>query len=413
VQIGPGDRIDSQAPGQRVPAKGLAITRILRSLFVLTFTLLASSGVAWWGATDLQRERLVGFLQQGTGAGEGSFAEFSAWLVQWVPFRPNLTAASQPGQTADGRSAEREAREQSRPNACGRVSSQALEQRMVVYQWRDAQDRESISDQPPTHGYFDLRLKNVHIDNYFKLKIDDRHADLPAFTQDRVSAGVTQIYKTFSQVIKVVELRNIELNIRFFSDPAKFHAYRLKVAPDTSSKATGFYSARLNESVILAQGSREHIVSLALHESTHAIVAAMFGGAPHWLNEGMAGLFDSMRVNGEQTRIFETNAEYLELLKHTRLPSLAAHFTQIRVQWYDPANIDLNYAIDWSLAYFLMSSPYGRDFLRYMLDSLAVNYCQDFSTVAFAHRHYPGGVNALEKNWKAWLRQVRPGTLKF
>lgn len=296
---------------------------------------------------------------------------------------------------------------------CGKVASSKINSRRSFYQWRDEEDRVQFGDKPPIQGYTDLQLKSLRIDSFFNLKVDSSNARLPAFTQDRVTTGVNKIYKTFSKVIQVAELRKIDLNVSFYSDTNKFHAYRKKVAPTTSSKATGFYTPRLNQSVILARGSRDYIVGIGLHEATHAMVAAMFGGAPVWLNEGLAELFETMQMDGSQRYVFKANSRHLRLLKRSSLPTLASHFNQTPREWYSDKNRKLNYATDWSLVYFLMSSQKGIDFLRYMLDNLAVNYCRGFSTVAFVEQSYPGGIAGLEQGWRKWLKQASPGSLSF
>lgn len=179
-----------------------------------------------------------------------------------------------------------------RPVICGKVKSQKIDHRYNVYQWQDANGRTQISDTAPTLGYTNLRVQELYIDNFFDLTLDSSQADLPPFTQNHIQAGVTKTYKTLSDVLKVAQLRKIDLNLKFISDKDQFHAYRRKVAPDSSNQATGFYTSRLNQATIWAVGSKNHLTRISLHESSHAIAAAMFGDTPVWLNEGMAEFFD-------------------------------------------------------------------------------------------------------------------------
>lgn len=306
-----------------------------------------------------------------------------------------------------------EQREPDRPIICGRVKSEEIDHRYRVYEWQDDNGQTQISDKPPTQNYSALRAQTLYVENFFDLSLDSSQAQLPAFLQNHIQAGVTKTYKTFSDVIKVAQLKKIHLNLKFISDKNQFHAYRMQVAPDSSSKATGFYTSRLNQSTIWAVGDKHHMTRITLHEATHAMVAAMFGDIPIWLNEGMAGFFEKMVITGEQTYTFATNDEHLQLLRHSRLPSLRSHFAQTHADWNHINNSDLNYAIDWSLIFYLMSRSDGRQFLRYMLDDMAVNYCQRFDALSFINNHYAGGLNQLEANWRQWLKTAPSGTVTF
>jgi len=298
-------------------------------------------------------------------------------------------------------------------NSCAKVTSKHVAHKREIYEWIDGKGRRQLSDIPPKRDYKNLKVKGLYIDDYFNLKLDSRHADLPAFTQSDIQSGVTKIYKTLVQVIKVSELRAINLNLRFYSDKDQFHRYRQDVAPETGFKATGFYTSRLNEATIFAVGSKAHMTSISLHESTHAIVAAMFGGAPVWLNEGLASFFDQMIITGEQTFKFSMDDRRMKLLRSSSIPALGSHFSQTPKQWYAYTNDDLNYAVDWSLVFFMMINPSRRDFLRAMLEHLAVNDCHRFSTTSYINQHYPGGLKQLESTWLHWLKNAPAGTVTF
>ncbi|PHS72186.1 MAG: hypothetical protein COB22_05665 [Cycloclasticus sp.] len=294
---------------------------------------------------------------------------------------------------------------------CGRVKSTPVNNFYTMYEWKDINGRMQASDKRPTANYSKLHVKNLRVDNFFKLSIDGSQARLPAYTSSQIQTGVKKIYKTLSNIINVAEIRTTKLKLKFIADKQRFHQYRKQVASDTSANATGFYTDRLNEATIWAVGDRKHITRISLHESTHAIVAAMFGGAPVWLNEGLASFFENTVITGKDIYSYELNSEYLKLLHRTRLSSLNDHFSQARQQWYDINNSDLNYAVDWSLVFYMMRTPQGRSLLRYMLDRLAVVDCQGFDTVNFINQFYPGGLRAFESGWRHWLSAAKPGVM--
>lgn len=295
-------------------------------------------------------------------------------------------------------------------NRCDRVNSTPLNKYYAVYEWVDVNGRTQISDKRPTKGYTKLRIKNLRVDGFFKLSIDNAQARLPAFTHGHIETGVKKIYKSLTRVIRVAEVRTTHLKLKFIRDKKQFHAYRIKVVPDTSYKTTGFYTDRLNEATIWAVGNRDHITRIALHEATHAIVAGMFGGTPTWLNEGLASFFEKTVITGNNVYSYSVINEHLRLLSSSRLPSLSNHFTQTNQQWHDDNKSDLNYAVDWSLVFYMMSSSQGRDLLRYMLDNLAVKNCQGFDAEQFINQYYHGGLRSFEMGWHRWLKSARPNT---
>ena len=294
--------------------------------------------------------------------------------------------------------------------SCAKVASVTLNNQRIVYEWLDLNGQKQISDRRPKRDYAQLRIQKMLINKPFLLSVDSVKAQLPAYTKDHVSAGIKKIYKTLINAIKVRQVRPAHIKMRFISNQNQFHVYRIKVAPDTGNKTTGFYSSRINESVIWATGDRSHITRIALHEATHAMIAVMFGGAPTWLNEGLASFFEKTVITGNDVYSYELIDEHLSRLGRSKLPSLASHFIQTHQQWHDESKSDMNYAIDWSLVFYMMSSDNGRNLLRLMLDSVAEINCQDFDAVQFINQHHEGGLRRFEIGWRQWVESARKNT---
>lgn len=295
-------------------------------------------------------------------------------------------------------------------NSCARVAGVSLDNQRIVYEWLDSNGQKQISDRHPKRDYTQLRIQKMLINKPFLLSVDSAQAQLPAYTKDHVSAGIKKIYKTLIDAIKVRQVRSAHIKMRFISNQHQFHAYRIKVAPDTGNKTTGFYSSRINESVIWATGDRRHITRIAMHEAAHAMIAVMFGGAPTWLNEGLASFFEKTIITGNDVYSYELINEHLDRLRGSKLPSLNSHFMQTHQQWHDTFKSDLNYAIDWSLVFYMMSSADGRNLLKLMLDNVAEINCQDFDTVRFINQHYEGGLGRFETGWHRWINSARKNT---
>jgi len=366
----------------------------MKFLIYFVLLLIISSGITWLSLDDPQRNQLKQYLASFQTQKPSSLDKNKHPLIS-PPASPSPVIRNN----------------HQVKTTCGRVNSSAINHQLKIYHWQDLNGQSHMSDKPPASNYSKLKIKNLYVKNFFNLSIDSTQAKLPAFTNDHIQAGVSKIYATLTNVLKIAELRKIQLKLKFISDKNTFQRYRQEVAPNLSAKTTGFYGSKNNESVIWATGNKQHISRVSLHESTHAIVAAMFGGAPVWLNEGLAEFFEIMLITANTTHTFASNNAHLKLLRTSHLPSLTQHFSQSRKQWYHESNSPLNYAIDWSIVFYLMSSSDGRDFLRYMLDKLAVDYCQGFNTISFFNQHYKGGLITFEQQWRNWLTHTKPGVL--
>ncbi len=282
-----------------------------------------------------------------------------------------------------------------------------LDNILRIYQWKDTEGQQHMSDSfPKSNDYHDLVVQNLDSENFFTLKLDKKYSRLPAFASDRMKRDVNQIYKILTKNVGVSQLNHITLNLKLFDDKGRFNTYKKKVAPGMGT-AGGFYISRLNEASVFTSNDDQRMYDVTRHEATHAIVAGALGSAPIWLNEGLAEYFEDLTFKNGMTRIVKPDESHLKLLSKTSLPGLKNHFSMSSEQWYDEPGKTKNYALGWSLVYFLMSSDRDRQFLKYMLDHLAYNYCKPFSEIAYINKYYPGGLSGFEKNWKKWLSRSK------
>ncbi len=178
-----------------------------------------------------------------------------------------------------------------------------------------------------------------------------------------------------------------------------FNAYKTQVAPSLGT-AGGFYISRLNEASVYTGRNDQRMYAVSRHEAIHAIVNGAFGRIPVWLNEGLAEYFEQLRLQHGMFRIVELNPGYLNLIARTGDVNLGHYFNLTVRRWYSESQKQFNYALGWSVVYFLMSSKRDTQFLRYMLDHLAYHYCKAFSDIDYINKNYPGGLKQFERNWK-------------
>ena len=247
-----------------------------------------------------------------------------------------------------------------------------------------------------------MLIQNLKPESFFSLNLDSRYSSLPPFASDKMKRDVNRIYKILIKSVGVSQLNPIRLNLKLFDDKGVFNRYKKQVAPRMGT-AGGFYISRLNEASVYTGKNDGRMYDVTRHEATHAIVNGAFGRIPTWLNEGLAEYFEQLSFHNSMLRIVSLNNEHLRLIARSHLPELAGYFKLTSKQWYAESNKNERYALGWSIVYFLMSSKKDKQFLSYMLDHLAYNYCKPFSDIDYIIQYYPGGLLQFEQNWKRWL----------
>mgnify|MGYP002713164493 CR=1 FL=1 len=189
---------------------------------------------------------------------------------------------------------------------CGKTQTLAIteENSGSIYRWVDDKGRVHFSDKEPG-AQVNSEQMSVHYQNkkrYFNLEIIEDTSSLPAFTRDKVSADVRQIYGILSRDMALDHLRRVLLNVRIIESQDAFQDYRAKVAPQISTKS-GFYIGKGNEAVIFQGDNDERMLAVVRHEATHVIVAGLYGYSPVWFNEGLAEYFEHMQLSGQLRQV--------------------------------------------------------------------------------------------------------------
>lgn len=171
-----------------------------------------------------------------------------------------------------------------------------------------------------------------------------------------------------------------------------------------SNVPAGFYRHQTRKAVVSGSGKTEHIQRTAIHESSHAILGDQARRAPKWLNEGLAEYFEVLAAGAggaeiptqpwrrqQLARAVESDATWsVEAL----LQSRASQWARLRGR-----SLHLAYDQAWSLVSFLMEDPDRRGVVRAMLEGGGAGT----NSAAAIEQHYPGGVKALDRDWRRWL----------
>ncbi|MCH9649210.1 MAG: hypothetical protein K0U98_13300 [Deltaproteobacteria bacterium] len=144
--------------------------------------------------------------------------------------------------------------------------------------------------------------------------------------------------------------------VYLFKDEESFRPYKAGVHGDRANIAGFFLPHPHGNYVAVNAGSRSSPTQVIYHEYLHSFVSDNFPGVPLWFNEGIAELYSTFRVDGEEARIGEAKLQHLRWLKLHGLPFLGELF---EVDHQSPGYNESSrrgdfYSASWALVHYLM-----------------------------------------------------------
>ena len=304
------------------------------------------------------------------------------------------------------------------PKTCNRVKSREIQaaKTQSVYQWRDKNGRVHFSDKNPDDLSNALSMSDVKVSEYqseqrfFNLNIIEKQADMTLISRNRIRSDINAIYALLSKGLGFDNLREVDLSIRLFINQDDFQHYKSKVAPRSKTN-TGFYLPSLNEASIVQWTKRPELTyGVIRHESSHVIMAGLFGSTPRWFNEGLAEYVELLSVSGQHRRVAVDKDKLIYLhqqLDRNQLLDLATLWSFDARQFYQ--NARLHYAMAWSVIHFMLSKDEPRQVFLALIKHFYNKPCQPVDMPALVNAHYSGGMAVFESDY---LLSLRLNTLK-
>lgn len=275
-----------------------------------------------------------------------------------------------------------------------------------IYQWRDENGVLHFGDRPPAgvaSTEFDADEQTTV--EYFQLEIDFRGANTLPYFRSQIQAQATRIYEILAGMVGDQRLKQVDLNVIIFPDRASYQEYAAATGGNALANAGGFYTNADNEAVTYVYEDEEQTLAVTRHEALHVILNGLLATGPLWLHEGMAEYFEQMSMRDQFARI-SPNTEWLTLartaVEQGYLTDLADFLDATPEQWRSGQEA-LNYALGWSLVYFLLDNNNGRRAFTALLQKTADDYCTPTSSSVQLNLNYPGGIPALQRDYFAWL----------
>tara|TARA_R110002153_G_scaffold940_2_gene4247 strand:- start:5305 stop:6447 length:1143 start_codon:yes stop_codon:yes gene_type:complete len=244
-----------------------------------------------------------------------------------------------------------------------------------IYTWKDKSGVTNFSDSKPEDTDSQhLTLAGSKIFDYFKLNISG--ANVPFEFKEKLTHSINKLFALYGQLIAKEDLRQVVVNLRFFTSKQRFLAYSKKHAPSLKPTA-GFYDNGTNEAVIMYYSS-EQAITTAIHESVHAINRGIIGNSNKWFNEGMAEYLENITINLSSAIITRNESWYKNgKLKYRPLP-LRKALSASRKDWNSQSQSNL-YSTSWAFIYFLMDDTKRKAKLVKMLKAEQQNLCNTLS----------------------------------
>ena len=369
----------------------------LRMVFVLILLTLASLAFVWLLSTEEQRLEyrvVLGLLDEEVNV-PPQLEPIIPSIDPVIPPNPEYRLNVQHGRTS---------RYQCAPETRAITD---IEKQSQIYKWTDENGRVHFSDRAPeslktAEALEDLSQKYQSKAQYFRVKIDVLGKQVPAWTQDRLAGSTRQIFTILSDQLNIKELRQVGLNVKVFDNRWAYQGFADKAIGGVGKWSAGFYHSGINTAAVLHQGRDEFTHQVALHESTHVIMAGLFGRMPTWFTEGMSEYFEHLKITG-QGKTVHPDRQQMALLQNRSLPYLGSWFSRVE-GWYEDDQRTMNYAIAWSVVHFLMQKEERRKLLSGYMKAMGKDLCHSVHAVGYFSQSYPGGIEQMSNDWQSWVR---------
>lgn len=279
-----------------------------------------------------------------------------------------------------------------------------------IYRWTDADGRVHFSDQP-RQGAETVTLQQSPQSRWQPMAIEVQQ--IGEFSaQDsldiaRIQREVNWVYRFYADVLYFDFLKNVPVNIAFLPTQQEYLHYVRATADVDASNSKGIYLGRQHRIAVFLHpkkwGGLESSYATIRHEVSHAILHALAGRMPAWLNEGMAEQMETISRPDDAFVVTAHQENRRSYLRSAGQAMPVLEFVEVRSDRWRSANYHsgINQSMSGQLVYMLLSTPYGRSLITRLLQ----DYKRGVNLRAYylLDEHYIGGATALDIHWKNWV----------
>ena len=221
-----------------------------------------------------------------------------------------------------------------------------------------------LSVQYKHHTY----LISDHIElNLYATKMTD-------FFEQELINRIGVLHREYIKLLGASAKRSIRLHLVITPERVDYEQYLSFYAnsfADSFADTIGVYLSGLNIAYVDYQGSDTKALSTAIHETVHAFNAHIIGETPPMFNEGMAELYENLRIKDDKISIILSTAQ----LAQAPLPLMQFFDAQ---QW---SSLDIQhlYYSSWAWVTFMFNDTQGIQSLISFMKQEQINPCSAFS----------------------------------
>jgi hypothetical protein len=291
-----------------------------------------------------------------------------------------------------------------------------------IYTWKDAQGRVHFGDRAPgdtpAQSIVHEQKKQAPA---VEIRIADASGVLGKHERELAESGIRRVHEVYTGLFRLPLRRTVLIDIHIFPTLPALQAWASGVdaRAQLPSGVLGVYLHTQNViGVWRHSDDTQRIIATLLHEASHVIVAQLSPQAPAWLQEGLAQYFEGLDV-ARGGYVFrptqDASAAINAWVARGELVTLQQYFSLDDARWRHLAHGEQNpipYVVAWSVAYFLMSKPVGRQIVTDLLQDMAAS--KRPPTRDAIEKRYPGGYALMEYEWFKWAQgEKKPQTLQW
>ncbi|MHC4911486.1 MAG: hypothetical protein ACYTE5_00585 [Planctomycetota bacterium] len=231
--------------------------------------------------------------------------------------------------------------------------------------------------------------------------------------------GVSRIIDTYKDTFGFPWPDDFKVTITIFADKDNFMEYQQERTGSITSE-TAYYSGRYREAVVFWKTytkktkDAKTMVGLVFHEANHLILRYHIPWVPKWVNEGFSEYFEGLNVFGENRRVYlhENHHRWIKRWARASFPvELDEYLNLTRSEWLKLNDkvryCNAAYTMGYSLVYFMMSRSKTEKILKELLWDFK-RQGRKSNSIAIIDKHYPGGLEKFERQWRKWIPKARP-----
>ena len=214
--------------------------------------------------------------------------------------------------------------------------------------------------------------------------------------EKELNERIKTLHKSYIDMLGVSAKRKIALNIVIMPDRSEYLEYGSFYYKDIDT-TLGVYFGGLNIAFVDYQHSAEKALTTVVHESVHILNAHIIGRTPRMFNEGMAELYEHMRIKNGEAKIIIP----LEQLTKPSYP-LMQFFDDEQWKFLDTGQL---YYSSWAWTTFMNSQPIRQQALIHFMKKEQENPCSAFSA-GESYSAFNEVYNMFEIDFNEWQESL-------